>query len=170
MDNNNTLCIETIMQEIRREIREKNLSSDMLSFDDVPYKKADEVNSTNSDAENNTALSLSYINSHCNIQPYKELEGNAVKVFFKKVIRKLTKFYVEPIVFEQNGFNSHTVRILNELKGQQNDNNEKALQDALNRLEILELKNKALSSRIEKLEAENEALTMTDNSGKQETT
>ena len=46
MENENNICIDDIMQQIKNEIKEKNLTSDMLSFDDVPYKTAEEMNLT----------------------------------------------------------------------------------------------------------------------------
>ena len=35
----NSINIEQIMADIKKEIREKGLTSDMLSFEDIPYKK-----------------------------------------------------------------------------------------------------------------------------------
>lgn len=159
MDNKNKLCIEDIMQEIRQSIKEKNLSSDMLSFEDVPYRTAEDAGDA-SDASSNIANSLRYINIHYNIQPYKPLAGNPVKVFIKKVIRKLVKFYVEPIVFEQNEINGHSVQlinsIMNDVKTREKDNEN--MKDLEERIEILELNQKNLSVQIDMLEKENKLL------------
>ena len=38
MDNNN-INIEEIMADIRKKIKDEGLTADMLSFEDVPYKK-----------------------------------------------------------------------------------------------------------------------------------
>ena len=90
----NNINIEEIMADIKREIKEKGLTGDMLSFEDVPYKKTPQAGGSVKEA-------LDFLNSNYNVQPYKELKGDPLKVFFKKVIRKLTKFYVEPITEEQ---------------------------------------------------------------------
>ncbi|MDE5946844.1 MAG: hypothetical protein K2G63_06055 [Oscillospiraceae bacterium] len=148
MDNNNNLCIEDIMREIRQEIKDKNLTDDMLSFEDIPYKKALDVSSSDSDE---TDSALMYLNSHFNVQPYKELKGNALSVFIKKVIRKLTKFYVEPVVFEQNQFNANAVKVMNSFNKNKNNLD---TQELLKKIEILELSQKNLIKRIESLDAE----------------
>lgn len=162
MENNNTLCIEDIMEEIRRDIKEKNLTSDMLSFEDVPYKRAEDTGVSADELQS----SMIYVNSHYNVQPYKALGGNPLYVFVKKVIRRLTKFYVEPVVFEQNDFNAHTVRILNAMNGSGASDISERLEEALSRIEVLELKQKNLTAQLEMLRKENEALK--EKTGKQE--
>lgn len=140
----NNINIEEIMAEIKREIKEKGLSGEMLSFEDVPYRKTPQAGGSVSEA-------LEYLNSNYNVQPYKELKGNALKVFFKKVIRKLTKFYIEPAVEDQNGVNSNIVTVLNSLA-------ENSPEKAISKAETLELGQKELMIRIERLEKENEEL------------
>lgn len=168
MENNNTLCIEDIMEDIRREIKEKNLTSDMLSFEDVPYRKAEEMGAEGGNLDAEAEISLRYINSHYTIQPYKQLCGNPVAVFVKKIIRKLTKFYVEPVVFEQNEFNGHAVKVINAVNksGSRNDECSAKIDELLNRIEVLELNQKNLSLQIEALEKENRQLR--ENPGKQD--
>ena len=149
---NKTIHIEEIMQNIWKEIKEKGLSSDMLSFEDVPYQKPDAaVNGAGSEEVKN---SLVYLNGHYNVQPYKPLGGNPLFVFIKKVLRKLMKFYIEPIVNDQNNFNANVVRVLN---AQQNtpapDTDE-----LMKRLEVLELNQKQLTLRVAALQQENAAL------------
>lgn len=163
----NKIDIEEIMAQIKREIKEKGLTSDMLSFEDVPYRKP-----VQAAAETGTSLSaaneaLDYMNAHHYVQPYKPITGNPVKVFFKKVIRKLVKFYVEPVVFEQNSFNAATVNVLNVMKNNAESRPDDNSGELLSRLETLELAQKELRSRIDSLERENSALR--EALGKQET-
>jgi hypothetical protein len=152
MDNN--INIEEIMSQIKREIKEKNLTADMLSFEDVPYEKPTDMSSGSSLEDCDSALT--YMNTHYYIQPYKELQGNPLKVFFKKVIRKLIKFYVEPVVFDQNDFNANTTKALNSLRSAVNTGSESS--DMNDRLQVLELAQKELTKRIDSLERENAAL------------
>ncbi len=140
----NNINIEEIMADIKREIKEKGLTGDMLSFEDVPYKKTPQAGGSVKEA-------LDFLNSNYNVQPYKELKGNPLKVVFKKIIRKLMKFYIEPTVNDQNNVNSSIVTVLNELA----DNSP---EKALNKAETIELAQKELLIRIEKLEKENEEL------------
>lgn len=154
MDNKN-VNIEEIMQGIRKEIKEKGLSADMLSFEDVPYQKPDSaVNGCAADSEE-VKNSLVYLNGHYNVQPYKPLGGNALFVFIKKVLRKLMKFYIEPIVNDQNQFNANVVRVLNASQHQDTAPDMDALQK---RLEVLELNQKQLNLRVAALQQENAAL------------
>jgi hypothetical protein len=101
MDNINT---EEIMAQIKQEIKEQELTSDMLSFEDIPYRKP---------AQNGSAdETMAWLDSHHYVQPYKQLSGNPVSVFGKKTVRKLTKFYIEPIASEQSDINANVVDML----------------------------------------------------------
>ena len=140
---NEKINIEEIMAEIKQSIKEQGLTADMLSFEDVPYKKNAQSGSASE--------ALDYVSTHYYIQPYKELQGNPVKVFIKKAIRKLTKFYVEPVVFEKNDFNANAVTVMKSLA-------ESGSADLGGRVETLELANKELIIRLDKLERENAEL------------
>lgn len=156
----NKINIEEIMAQIKAEIAEKGLTPDMLSFEDVPYKKPVQAAADPGASLADAADAFAYVNSHHYVQPYKPLPGNPLAVFIKKVIRKLTKFYVEPVVFEQNSFNAATVNILNVMKNSAEtaEKNSDASAELMSRLETLELAQKELRSRIDSLERENAAL------------
>lgn len=154
----NKINIEEIMAQIKREIEEKGLTPDMLSFEDVPYKKPVQVSAETGASLSAADEALAYVNAHHYIQPYKPLAGNPIKVFIKKVIRKLTKFYVEPVVFEQNSFNAAAVNVLNVMKSSAESRQEGNSGELMSRLETLELAQKELRSRIDSLERENAAL------------
>ncbi|MCC8135388.1 MAG: hypothetical protein LIO40_01730 [Ruminococcus sp.] len=168
MENNNTLCIEDIMEDIRREIKEKNLTSDMLSFEDVPYRRAEDMGSEDGSSDAEAEISLRYINSHYAVEPYKQLSGNPIAVFVKKIIRKLTKFYIEPVVFEQNEFNGHAVKVINSMKKSEDGSDECSgkIDELLKRIELLELKQKSQSIQLEALKKENRRLR--ESAGRQE--
>ena len=140
---NGSINIEEIMAEIKQKIKEQGLTADMLSFEDVPYKKNAQSGSASE--------ALDYISTHYYIQPYKELQGNGIKVFFKKVLRKLMKFYVEPVVFEQNDFNANAVTVIKSLT-------ENKSADMSSKVEAIELAHKELMIRLDKLERENAEL------------
>ena len=140
---NGSINIEEIMAEIKQKIKEQGLTADMLSFEDVPYKKNAQSGSASE--------ALDYISTHYYIQPYKELQGNGINVFFKKVLRKLMKFYVEPVVFEQNDFNANAVTVMKSLSDSKSS-------DISSKVETLELAHKELMIRLDKLERENAEL------------
>ena len=140
---NGSINIEEIMAEIKRNIKEQGLTADMLSFEDVPYKKTAQGGSA--------AEAMDYLTSHYYIQPYKELKGNPIKVFIKKTLRKLMKFYIEPVVFEQNDFNANAVTVMRSLS-------DGKTADLTSKVETLELAQKELIIRLDKLERENNEL------------
>lgn len=105
--------IETIMQEIRAEIREKGYTDDLLSFNDVV------VDTSRMNVQEFDKITFNEeiytINHSWNVQAYRQLSGSKISIFIKKVIRKLVYFFVEPIVMEQDGFNASIVRAMNQM-------------------------------------------------------
>ena len=146
--------IEEVMEEIRKEIKEKGLTSDMLSFNDVAsVSAADEGSFSKKELEVCLAnLSGSYV-----ISESRPLEGNPFVVFVKRVIRKLTRFYIKPVADAQTEFNGYTVQAANMLSRYVCDGRSKGLEERIRELELkLQTavnENRALLSRMEALEA-----------------
>ncbi len=152
---NQTINIEEIMKDIRREIAEKHLTPDMLSFEDVPYDKPEEAVNKCSLQSPEARSAMVYLHSHYAVQPYKPLSGNPAAVFFKKVIRKLTKFYIEPTVADQNEVNANIVRMLHALEQSAQKSDEPSLEK---RLAVLELQQKQTAAELAALRKENAVL------------
>jgi hypothetical protein len=129
--------IEDIMQEIKADIKEKGYTNDLLSFDDVVI----DVSSMNATKFNRIQFNedLYVANHEWEVNPYRPLQGNKVTVFFKKVIRKLVYFFVEPIVMAQDGFNASLVRMMNQMSCYIDEQN-KEIEDLKKRIEKLENK------------------------------
>ncbi|MBE6875280.1 MAG: hypothetical protein E7496_00885 [Ruminococcus sp.] len=162
-----TINTEEIMKQIRAEIKEKGLDSSMLSFEEVPF--AQEI----SHADKNFQLaslqqSAEYLSIRNQIEAYKPIEGNFLVVFIKKVIRKLVKFYIMPIMTEQNALNLHTANAVQQMNNYIQDRQEADSIDIsalISRIEELETRQSAsrqemnaLRSQIKALQAENQAL------------
>lgn len=113
MAENKEINIESIMQEIRNDIREKGYTSDLLSFDDIIVDTSS-INAVKFDKVKFNEDMYS-INHEWDVQAYRPLQGNKIAVFFKKVIRKCVYFFVEPIVLSQDGFNASLVRMMNQM-------------------------------------------------------
>ena len=107
--------IEDIMSEIRSDIQQKGLNSSMLSFADVPCD-ANPENLTESYDPDTLRSNVQYVSTQYQVQPYRTLTGNPILVFFKKVLRRLMRFYVEPIAQEQTYFNANTAQALQEME------------------------------------------------------
>ena len=107
--------IEDIMSEIRSDIQEKGLNSSMLSFADVPCD-ANPENPTDAYDPDTLRSNVQYVSTQYQMQPYRPLAGNPVMVFFKKVLRRLMRFYIEPLAQEQTYFNANTAQALQEME------------------------------------------------------
>lgn len=153
----NSICIEDIMNEIRAEIKEKGYDSSMLSFEDITCDTS--LNDRESVNTEDFSKNLQYVNLNGSVQPYKELSGGKLVVLFRKVLRKLIKFYIEPVVDDQNQLNIRFVRMFNFIENRikaepaGSDINELSKQ-----ISDLELRIKTVSACAEKLEKENEEL------------
>lgn len=140
----NEINIESIMQEIRADIREKGYTNELLSFNDVI------VDTSSMNASKFDKISFNEeiytVNHSWNVQAYRAISGSKVAVFFKKVIRKMVYFFVEPIVMEQDGFNASVVRVMNQMncyideKNRENEDLKKQVEELTAKIEKLEVK------------------------------
>lgn len=110
----NTVDIERIMEEIRDEIVRTGKDKQPLSFTDVESTKR------NGDLDE----AIDYISYNYEVQPYAPLQGNKVAVFFKKVIRKITGFFILPVVRQQNTLNYYYYRVSETIGEVRSDNEE----------------------------------------------
>lgn len=96
-----------IMEEIKKEIKEKGYMDDLPEFSDIFYTMPPSRKGI-FDIEEFEA-EVQYLNEHWNISAYRQLpkwgRAGEIKVFIKKVIRKCVAFYIEPIVKDQDYFN-----------------------------------------------------------------
>jgi len=110
---NSDINIESIMQEIKAEIKEKGYTNDLLSFNDIVI----DTSGMNASQFDKIAFNeeIYTVNHTWNVQAYRVLSGSRFALFYKKVIRKIVYFFVEPIVLEQDGFNASVVRLMNQM-------------------------------------------------------
>lgn len=158
--------IEDIMKDIRNEISEKGYTNDMLSFNDINVDTSD-LGADKFDKELFKEEIYS-MNAGWNVQTYHPfIATGSIKskliVFVKKVIRKFIKFYVEPIVNEQNAFNAVVVRSFNLLECYINENSNVKSKSEINNRDIVEQqneirKNQELKKQVERLIQEQELL------------
>lgn len=100
--------IKSIINEIKLEIKNKGYSNEMLSFND----NFDEMLLKNVPVVDDTFDEYKFHNKEYLIEYHRPLQGNIFTVFIKKIIRKLIKFYIVPIVIDQNNFNHIVTRAL----------------------------------------------------------
>ncbi|MDE6730916.1 MAG: hypothetical protein K2J71_09115 [Oscillospiraceae bacterium] len=162
--------IDQIMQTIRQEIKEKKLDHVILDFEEIPLQQEMKNQTDNMPFQlDSLQQSMEYLSIRSQIDPYKQpIEGNFLIKFVKKVLRKLMKFYMMPIITEQNALNLHTanaVRQTNQYILSKTESNPINPAELLSRMDALELKQsadrqeiQALRSQIRALTAENEQL------------
>lgn len=156
-----------IMQEIKRDIENKQLSDKIISFEDIPLPRNiqlenDDMNFNLDDLRNN----LSYLNYNYYVQAYRQLHSRPIVggliIFVKKILRKCIKFYIEPIVTDQNEINASIVRCMNQINNYIEEQMRKTeVKDSVNEKGTESLEIQRLKKKIEILEAENAVLKQT---------
>ena len=102
--------VEMIMNQIRKEIVDNGYKQEELSFEDVLLRKREGLELLGEAFEADDMSSwIVKMDEVKNVSCWRPLKGNPLSVLVKKIIRKAIKFYVEPIVSEQNQYNHYTV-------------------------------------------------------------
>ena len=130
----NSIDVEKIMQDIRDEIARTGRDTEPLAFIDL--EAAQDTKKDDLSLEE----SVGYISCNYEVQPFEVLRGNKIAVFFKRCIRKVTGFFILPIVRQQNSLNYHYYRIAETVTDLKEDNEElreiaKQLEKRVNALE-----------------------------------
>ena len=133
-----TIDIESIMDEIRAEIKRKGYKEKEVRFEDINISYADDLNV---DDLYKTQLLLLNIQKSVNTNKplYADSRAGKLEIFFKKAFRKCARFYVEPLVSGQNEYNETNAMLLCQLYA------------ALKRVEELETKVDRLENMVEQL-------------------
>lgn len=107
--------VEKIMAEIRQEIKEKGYNDSMLSFQDVDGSEQLKELSSDSFDLGEMERVVQQMNMRSHVEWYYAVEGSAFANFFKKVIRRLCRFMLIPIVDHQNAYNSSAAQSMNQV-------------------------------------------------------
>ena len=102
--------------------------------------------------------STEYVSAHNQIALGGPIEGSFIKRFVKKVIRKLIRFYVVPIMTEQNALNYHYSNAIMQLNGYVNKNSANDPAEMAVKIEELELRQMNSKREIAELTEQLEAL------------
>lgn len=136
--------VEEIMRGIRREIQMEEEARTLPKFEDIPFRGAAPQSAptyVGTQVDWRVFLeSLDYVNRNYDIPYYWSFGPNrSVKVFLKRVVRKLVKCIIPPILAKQNEMGARFVRCLNQLRWFVEETN---------------AKNAELSAEIERLKGE----------------
>lgn len=146
-----TIDVEKIMEEIRKEIQEKGYREEDLDFSDIVIDSArgTGVGYDSEELERQAA----YINANSQNPIYFPLTGNPIKVFFQKVIRRSFLFVIFQAFQFQNKFNCSVTCFLNQVRNYQLENCElkKQLVQQQERIDKLERKLEELCGKRENI-------------------
>ena len=134
--------VESIMEEIRAEIKRKGYKEKEVRFSDINISYADNMDvdhmELSAEAYKKQLLLLNIQkNVNTNKTLYADSPAGKVEIFFKKVFRKCARFYVEPIVSGQNEYNETNAMLMCQLYA------------AVKRVEELEKKMAQLEKRVQ---------------------
>ena len=150
--NIDNINVEEIMTKIRQNIKDKGYVEEekINNFDFTPQISE----------EDNFRYDLDILNRVWNVNLEREiLSRNKLFSFVKKVIRKLTRWYVVPMMQDQIIFNSYTVRTINNLNKQLNKKNDeikKLLAEKDQRIKKLLAEKDQRIKKLEEIEKEND--------------
>jgi hypothetical protein len=107
--------IEEIVDEIRHDALKRGYLNDDVVFSDIPGHVTLNRLTHSADLEEN----IQKLGNQCNVPTHRVLSTSrtfgAMIIFLRKVMRKLLKFYIEPIVIDQNSNNRLIASCLRDL-------------------------------------------------------
>lgn len=154
--------VEVVVNEIKAQIEENKEQSDIPTFVEVMSVLDPCVVEYDGTELHNLVCAY---NDNSYIIESTPIKGNRLIVFIKRVIRKLTRFYIRPIVDKQNSINAMTGRVLSAIDNDMQSKGFCNMSELAEKSALLELKLKKLDgemtvliNRVNELEAENKAL------------
>ncbi|WP_456110031.1 hypothetical protein [Roseburia hominis] len=142
--------IEEIMQEIQTQIQKRGYVRSKLKFEDVQVETGTgEVHEQIDDyfELDQFGLTVDHMKHTRKVRCWRMLDGSRLSVFFKKMIRKMIKFYVEPIIDEQNQFNFYTTSAMAQLYAKMQDEQAVRIMELQQQVEALEEKCRRLEEK-----------------------
>ena len=135
-----TIDVEKIMDEIRADIERRELDDTLVPFDEIPFSNEIMNVLPDSHAYSRKELrrNLLYAADHYKVPLDRVIEaGNAGAMTVKKAVRKFTRFYIKPVVEDQNSVNA---ALVNALRQERNyiQSQEQAVRELKERLAALE--------------------------------
>lgn len=111
--------VEEIVQDIRQNVQADGELKNPPAFEDIPIRGEADVAAQGAQPKlANLENSLQYVNAGYEIPYYWSFGPTGIKTFLKRVVRKLLKCLIPPILEKQNCFNAHVANCLNAINTQ----------------------------------------------------
>lgn len=141
--------VEAIMSDIRRNIEERGYVATDLKFADLEEQNKEGLELLGEAFQiDNLSQWIVRMDETKRVQCWRPLYGNPIKVFIKKILRKCMKFYVEPIVEDQNRYNHYTVCALAQVFSKLAENQDGRIKELEEQVEKLSRANEELARQI----------------------
>lgn len=141
--------VEAIMDDIRKNIEERGYVATDLKFADLEEQNKEGLELLGEAFQiDNLSKWIVKMDETKMVQCWRPLYGNPVKVFIKKILRKCMKFYVEPIVEDQNRYNHYTVCALAQVFSKLAENQDGRIKELEEQVEKLSKANEELARQI----------------------
>ena len=114
--------VSDIMEELKREIVKRGYTDKLLTFEDVgDFTGVGQASGkSHSYSFEELTRQCNNVNAQYNVLEYRIYPtnglGNKIKTIIKKALRKPIRFYINPIVHDQNEFNSSVTRCINQMR------------------------------------------------------
>ena len=147
--------VQEIIMQIQTELAEGNYLKAPLSFEDVEVPEQEVYSRFDRGAWEEC---MHMLNCKKEVPTYWQLRSNrkiigSFLVFMRKVIRKVLKFYIGPIVYEQNQYNAYVARSFQLMVAYFEE-----CEERLKTSHKLEEENRALRFQLDKIKEEQQSL------------
>ena len=137
------------LSEIDEEIARRQYTCDLPSFEDVPIERSEEAIPVEAFSSDILEENLTCMHIGEEINAFRPLPDAGIKLFVKRILRKLMKFYIEPITRDITDYNRANVLAVAQLR-----NHAVEQQSAAKKIAELEQTVLLLQQRLAALEAE----------------
>ena len=137
------------LSEIDEEITRRQYTCDLPSFEGVPIERSEEAIPVESFSSDILEENLTCMHIGEEINAFRPLPDAGIKLFVKRILRKLMKFYIEPITRDITDYNRANVLAVAQLR-----NHAVEQQSAAKKIAELEQTVLLLQQRLAALEAE----------------
>lgn len=137
------------LSEINEEITRRQYTCDLPSFEGVPIERSEEAIPVEAFSSDILEENLTCMHIGEEINAFRPLPDAGIKLFVKRILRKLMKFYIEPITRDITDYNRANVLAVAQLR-----NHAVEQQSAAKKIAELEQTVLLLQQRLAALEAE----------------